>query len=146
MPVLKFCKEHCENRTGFALSCYILEACSILLRKCDNLMWFASFPQVEISLQMESHKEQYTWYQLSPRHLEHRVHIPTAITLHKLVPKPTTTMSQVQSVHTYKVMAVKALHFFVSVVYQLICVLYLWDVSKHVVKYYAGFCKSLIMI
>ncbi|XP_071536590.1 uncharacterized protein [Panulirus ornatus] len=32
--------------------------------------------------------EQWFWKQLSPRHLEHRVKIPTAITLHRLVPKP----------------------------------------------------------
>ncbi|XP_063592774.1 uncharacterized protein LOC134769923 isoform X3 [Penaeus indicus] len=54
--------------------------------------------------QMEFKEEQYTWYQLSPRHLEHRVRLPTAITLHKLVPKlhSTTYVPQVPSVHTYK--------------------------------------------
>ncbi|XP_037773678.1 uncharacterized protein LOC119569700 isoform X1 [Penaeus monodon] len=53
--------------------------------------------------QMEFKEEQYTWYQLSPRHLEHRVCLPTAITLHKLVPKlHSTSVPQVPSVHMYK--------------------------------------------
>lgn len=53
---------------------------------------------------MESKEEQYTWYQLSPRHLEHRVQLPTAITLYKLFPKQhsATSVSQVPSVHMYK--------------------------------------------
>lgn len=60
---------------------------------------------IDIS-QMESKEEQYTWYQLSPRHLEHRVQLPTAITLYKLFPKQhsATSVSQVPSVHMYKVM------------------------------------------
>nr|XP_027227308.1 uncharacterized protein LOC113819274 [Penaeus vannamei] len=58
---------------------------------------------IDIS-QMESKEEQYTWYQLSPRHLEHRVQLPTAITLYKLFPKQhsATSVSQVPSVHMYK--------------------------------------------
>ncbi|KAK8741785.1 hypothetical protein OTU49_002397, partial [Cherax quadricarinatus] len=35
--------------------------------------------------------QQWTWQQLSPQNLDHRVQIPTAITLHRLVPKTPTT-------------------------------------------------------
>ncbi|XP_047489651.1 uncharacterized protein LOC125039581 isoform X2 [Penaeus chinensis] len=65
---------------------------------------FTSVPVADMS-QMEFKEEQYTWYQLSPRHLEHRVRLPTAITLHKLVPKlrSTTYVPQLSSsVHMYK--------------------------------------------
>ncbi|KAK7066075.1 hypothetical protein SK128_016245, partial [Halocaridina rubra] len=36
---------------------------------------------------MQQHLEQGAWEKLSPRRLEHRVYVPSAITLHRLVPR-----------------------------------------------------------
>nr|XP_045596788.1 uncharacterized protein LOC123757283 isoform X1 [Procambarus clarkii] len=45
-----------------------------------------------------SQYQQWSWQQLSPRNLDHRVRIPTAITLHRLVPKAPTPTTK----HTFK--------------------------------------------